>query len=421
MTEFVADTRGGSRARHRGDRFRDACRPGAGARPPAQLRARARHAQGHGAQRGGRDHPPSRRSRTTASSCCSAAPGTRWWSTRWVRCACTYLRLHRYPARPRQDRAAGPGRPASSACVTPTARGCCGPATSARTSWTASRAARWTLVEEERYPDLKAELPARKRGQGAGARARRWRSWSAWWRCSSRTAREPPVRADPRLPGRNFMTEVVSRGHGAARAAGRLRWLGRCRRCTTSADGWTCARRLYAKRDAALAIDVLAPFSTSSTGAADVDEAVYLLGLCHLQVKDWMAAQADFERLQRDYPRSDSARRPPHSISARRSGDSRASPDFDQEFTLKRARPVDDVPPRPPRPLAGARGDAAHRRSSLAARDQALPHRRPVREAQGVSRRRRRYYQERADRVFRDSTLYGDAWIGWAVASCAHG
>ena len=67
------------------------------------------------------------------------------------------------------------------------------------------------------------------------------------------------------------------------------------------------ARKLYAKGDASLAIEVLAPFSTSGTGAANVDEAVYLLGLCHLKTKDFAAAQADFERVQRDYPESDSA------------------------------------------------------------------------------------------------------------------
>jgi outer membrane protein assembly factor BamD (BamD/ComL family) len=43
------------------------------------------------------------------------------------------------------------------------------------------------------------------------------------------------------------------------------------------------ARRLYAKGDAALAVEALAPFSTSGSGSANVDEAVYLLGLCHLK------------------------------------------------------------------------------------------------------------------------------------------
>ena len=47
------------------------------------------------------------------------------------------------------------------------------------------------------------------------------------------------------------------------------------------------ARRLYAKGDYALAVEALAPYSTSGSGAANVDEAVYLLGLCHLKMKDW--------------------------------------------------------------------------------------------------------------------------------------
>jgi len=67
------------------------------------------------------------------------------------------------------------------------------------------------------------------------------------------------------------------------------------------------ARRLYAKGDYGLAVEALAPFSTSGSGAANVDEAVYLLGLCHLKQKDFAAAQGDFERLLKDYPESDSA------------------------------------------------------------------------------------------------------------------
>ena len=67
------------------------------------------------------------------------------------------------------------------------------------------------------------------------------------------------------------------------------------------------ARRLYAKGDAALAVEALAPFSTSGSGSANVDEAVYLLGLCHLKMKEFSAAQADFERMMRDYPESYSA------------------------------------------------------------------------------------------------------------------
>ena len=94
------------------------------------------------------------------------------------------------------------------------------------------------------------------------------------------------------------------------------------------------ARRLYAKGDASLAIEVLAPFSTSGSGSANVDEAVYLLGLCHLKTKDFAAAQGDFERLVRDYPESDSAASAGYRMGEALWGQSRG-PDFDQEFTLR--------------------------------------------------------------------------------------
>jgi len=94
------------------------------------------------------------------------------------------------------------------------------------------------------------------------------------------------------------------------------------------------ARRLYAKGDYGLAVEALAPFSTSGSGAANVDEAVYLLGLCHLKQKDFAAAQGDFERLLKDYPESDSAPSAAFRQGEALWGQSRG-PDFDQEFTLR--------------------------------------------------------------------------------------
>jgi outer membrane assembly lipoprotein YfiO len=178
------------------------------------------------------------------------------------------------------------------------------------------------------------------------------------------------------------------------------------------------ARRLYAKGDATLAIEVLAPFSTSGNGSANVDEAVYLLGLCHLRTRDYTAAQGDFERLQRDYPESDSA-----AAAAFRQGEAlwgqARGPDFDQDFTLKA---LDQW-------MAFRRDHPDHWLADAATH----------RIAEARTRLATKLYRtgdlyvklkeyESARRYFRDvlteyseSPVYGDALIGWAVASARLG
>jgi outer membrane protein assembly factor BamD len=178
------------------------------------------------------------------------------------------------------------------------------------------------------------------------------------------------------------------------------------------------ARQLYAKGDAALAIEVLAPFSTSGNGSANVDEAVYLLGLCHLRIRDYPAALADFERIQRDYPESDSA-----ASAAFRQGEAlwgqARGPDFDQEYTLKA---LDQW-------MAFRRDHPDHWLANAATQ----------RIAEARARLATKIYQtgdlyvklkeyDSAKRYFRDvlteysdSPVYGDALIGWAVASARMG
>lgn len=178
------------------------------------------------------------------------------------------------------------------------------------------------------------------------------------------------------------------------------------------------ARRLYDKKDAALAIQVLAPYSTSSSGAADVDAAVYLLGLCHLQVKDWGAAQADFERLIRDYPESDSLGAAAYQLGVAYWGQAR-EPDFDQEYTLKaldqwmtfrRDHPEHWLGPEAVRRIAEARLRLAtklYRTADLYVK---------LKEYDAA----RRYYRNVLTE-YSETELYGYAWIGWAVASCRMG
>lgn len=178
------------------------------------------------------------------------------------------------------------------------------------------------------------------------------------------------------------------------------------------------ARRLYAKGDATLAIQVLAPFSTSSSGSGNVDEALYLLGLCHLKTKDFLGAQADFERLQRDFPESDSA-----ASGAFRQGEAlwgqARGPDFDQEYTLKaleqwmtfrRDHPEHWLADEATRRIAEARTRLAtklYRTGDLYVK---------LKEYESA-----RTYFRHVLTEYSESPLYGDALIGWAVASARLG
>ena len=178
------------------------------------------------------------------------------------------------------------------------------------------------------------------------------------------------------------------------------------------------ARRLYAKGDAGLAVEALAPFSTSGSGSANVDEAVYLLGLCHLKLKDYASAQADFERLQRDYPESDSAAAGEFRQGEALWGQSRG-PDFDQEFTLRaldqwmafrRDHPDHWLADEATRRIARARTRLAtklYRTGDLYVK---------LREYDSA----RRYFRDVLTN-YSETALYGDALLGWATASARLG
>jgi outer membrane protein assembly factor BamD len=99
-------------------------------------------------------------------------------------------------------------------------------------------------------------------------------------------------------------------------------------------DRITVARRLYDKGEYAIVVEVLNAYTTTGTGSADIDQAVYLLGNAYLMQKDYSSAQTQFERIARDYPESDSATAASYRLGQALYGQSRSS-DFDQEFTLK--------------------------------------------------------------------------------------
>ena len=109
----------------------------------------------------------------------------------------------------------------------------------------------------------------------------------------------------------------------------------------------TVARRLYDRGEYASVVDMLSGYTATGTGSADIDQAVYLLGNAYLKQKDFPGAQAQFERIARDYPESDSAAAASYRLGEAFLGQSRTS-DFDQEFTLKALeqmrRVVQDVP-----------------------------------------------------------------------------
>jgi outer membrane assembly lipoprotein YfiO len=178
------------------------------------------------------------------------------------------------------------------------------------------------------------------------------------------------------------------------------------------------ARRQYAKGDAALAVEVLAPLASSGGGAANIDEVVYLLGLCHLKTKDYSAAQADFERVQREYPESDSAASAEFRQGEALWGQARG-PDFDQDYTLKaldqwmkfrRDHPEHWLADEATRRIAEARARLAtklYRTGDLYVK---------LKDYESA----RRYFRDVLTE-YSESPVSGDAVIGWAVASARLG
>lgn len=105
-------------------------------------------------------------------------------------------------------------------------------------------------------------------------------------------------------------------------------------RVTSDADRLEAARRLAQDREWLSAIDVLKTYIERNAGSASVDEAIYLLGECHLRSKDYPNAVLEFERLVRDYPESDSSGAAAFRLGEALFGQSRPV-DFDQDFTTR--------------------------------------------------------------------------------------
>ncbi len=102
----------------------------------------------------------------------------------------------------------------------------------------------------------------------------------------------------------------------------------------SEAERLAVARRLHDRGEFAAAAELLKTYVANNAGAADVDQAIYLLGHCHLKTKDWVSATSEFERLLRDYPESDSSAAARFGLAEAQFAQSRPA-DFDQEYTLK--------------------------------------------------------------------------------------
>lgn len=102
----------------------------------------------------------------------------------------------------------------------------------------------------------------------------------------------------------------------------------------SDAERLDLARRQIQKRDWVNAMALLKPYIERNAGSASVDEAIYFLGECYLHTKDFPNAAVEFERLERDYPESDSSAAAAFRLGEALFGQSRP-PDFDQEFTAK--------------------------------------------------------------------------------------
>ena len=91
-------------------------------------------------------------------------------------------------------------------------------------------------------------------------------------------------------------------------------------------------RAALEKRHYLDAINYFKVYIANSTGQAQVDEVIYLLGIAYLESEQYPLSQGEFERLLRDYPESDSAGSASFRLGEALLGQSRPR-DFDQEYT----------------------------------------------------------------------------------------
>jgi outer membrane assembly lipoprotein YfiO len=178
------------------------------------------------------------------------------------------------------------------------------------------------------------------------------------------------------------------------------------------------ARRLLERGDLLNTVTLLNTYTTTQAGAADIDEALELLGRAHLRQRDYPAAQLDFERVLRDYPESDSAGSAAFLLGEALWGQGR-DPDYDQEYTLRALQQWMDYR----RDHAGhwrnpeAEGRIAEARARLATK---LVRTGDLYVRIGHFEPARVYYQN-ALREYGETAVIGDALIGLAMVDAKLG
>jgi outer membrane protein assembly factor BamD len=171
------------------------------------------------------------------------------------------------------------------------------------------------------------------------------------------------------------------------------------------------ARKMAKDREWTSAIELLKTYVERNAGSNDVDEALYLLGDCYLKSKDYPNAAVEFERLQRDYPESDSSAAASFRLAESLFGQSRP-PDFDQDYTTRaleqwehyrRDYPYHWLVPEAERRIAKCRAQLASKMLSTADLYLKLRQVEPA-----------RVYYQQIEQEYGDTPLVGDAMIGLA-------
>jgi outer membrane protein assembly factor BamD len=186
----------------------------------------------------------------------------------------------------------------------------------------------------------------------------------------------------------------------------------------SEAERLTVARKLVEERHYGHAMDLLKGYIATNAGSADVDQAVYLLGECYFRMKDWAMAIGEFERLQRDYPESDSAGSAAFMIGEALFGQARP-PDFDQEHTLRALDQWESY----------LRNYPGHWRNGEARMKMATARRRLAEKLLTTARfylkqellGPARIYFTKIEQEYGDTGLLGDAWLGLAQIDAKEG
>jgi outer membrane assembly lipoprotein YfiO len=178
------------------------------------------------------------------------------------------------------------------------------------------------------------------------------------------------------------------------------------------------ARKLAKDREYTSAIEQLKLYVERNGGSAHVDEAIYLLGEVYLKSKDFPNAAVEFERLQRDFPESDSSAAAAFQLGEALYGQSRP-PDFDQEFTTKalgqwehyrRDYPWHWLVPKAEERIAKARAQLASKLMNNADLYYKLRQYDPA-----------RIYYQQVEQEYSDTPLLGNAMIGQARCNAMAG